>query len=392
MLGYFQKVLTTRKPIFYVDCFSGKGKFDDGQPGSPIIALSIRNQCLDRTKMNIDKRTAIKTTFIDLNYANDLEQNLQGYNGNYGTVHIIKGKYEEKILDLLRDKRGQNVFLYIDPYGIKALDMALFDQFETFGFNTFEMLINFNSFGFFRDACRVMSVEYNQDEAFQNLEELVEYLPTDVSEYESASDILTKIAGGDYWKQVVQQYKNKEINGYQAEQIFSTEYKKRLKKRYKYVLDMPIRLREGQRPKYRMIHVSDHEDGCFLMAQNMQNRKTELYTNIQNDGQITLFDIISDFSKSVEGDLMTKEEVELKVQECLNSLETDINITKFLATFFNTYGLICEFKMVYDILRKMEDINFIEVLRKPDKTKSGKKSTFWEEKAGTSVIIRRLNE
>ena len=54
----------------------------------------------------------------------------------------------KKILDILKNKRGQNVFLYIDPYGIRALDTALFDKFQTYGFNSFEMLINFNSFGF----------------------------------------------------------------------------------------------------------------------------------------------------------------------------------------------------------------------------------------------------
>ena len=39
---YFQKVLKTRRPIFYVDCFAGKGRSDDGEPGSPCIALDIR--------------------------------------------------------------------------------------------------------------------------------------------------------------------------------------------------------------------------------------------------------------------------------------------------------------------------------------------------------------
>lgn len=41
---YFQKVLLTRKPIFYVDCFAGKGKFEDGKDGSPLIALRIREE------------------------------------------------------------------------------------------------------------------------------------------------------------------------------------------------------------------------------------------------------------------------------------------------------------------------------------------------------------
>ena len=33
---YIQKIMYTRKPIVYVDCFAGKGKFADGNPGSPF--------------------------------------------------------------------------------------------------------------------------------------------------------------------------------------------------------------------------------------------------------------------------------------------------------------------------------------------------------------------
>jgi three-Cys-motif partner protein len=70
---YFQKLLMTGKPLFYVDCFAGKGKFDDGNPGSPIIALQTRDVCLSRTtKQNV----GIDTCFIDLNYAQELRSNI----------------------------------------------------------------------------------------------------------------------------------------------------------------------------------------------------------------------------------------------------------------------------------------------------------------------------
>ena len=67
-----QKVLATNKKICYVDCFSGKGKFEDNQPDSPLIALKIRDDCLNRTKIRINKKQAIDMTFIDLNYASDI--------------------------------------------------------------------------------------------------------------------------------------------------------------------------------------------------------------------------------------------------------------------------------------------------------------------------------
>jgi three-Cys-motif partner protein len=70
---YVSKILHTYKPLVYVDCFAGKGKFDDGKPGSPIIALDIINEYISSTKMGT---VNIHTCFIDLHYASDLRNNL----------------------------------------------------------------------------------------------------------------------------------------------------------------------------------------------------------------------------------------------------------------------------------------------------------------------------
>ena len=139
----FSKVLLTYKPIFYVDCFAGKGKFDDGKDGSPRIALKIRDDCIGRTSVQ-DAR--IDACFIDFNYADDLNNNIADYRNTNGNITVISGRYEDEIERLLATKRGVNVFLYIDPYGIKALDYGLFSKFADYGFNSIEMLINMNSF------------------------------------------------------------------------------------------------------------------------------------------------------------------------------------------------------------------------------------------------------
>lgn len=112
--------------------------------------------------------------------------------------------------------------MYIDPYGIKELDSQLFATIQGFEFRSFEMLINFNSFGFSRDACQVLKVDYSQDKALQNLEDLVEYEPTQVDSSSNSERLLTAIAGGDYWKEIVRVYQRGEINGYQAEMRLST--------------------------------------------------------------------------------------------------------------------------------------------------------------------------
>lgn len=69
---YVAKILYTRKPLAYVDCFAGKGKFDDGNPGSLLIALDIFRQGLAATRL--DGNARIGAAFIDLSYATDVLQ------------------------------------------------------------------------------------------------------------------------------------------------------------------------------------------------------------------------------------------------------------------------------------------------------------------------------
>src|SRR5690606_31254458 len=126
LVPYVQKILTTNRPLFYVDCFAGKGRFDDGKKGSPLIALEIINDCLEKTRM---QRPRVESCFIELNHADDLEKNIREYGDTRVEIDIVSGKFEENIESKLQGKRGYNVFLYIDPYGIKALDCGLFDKF-----------------------------------------------------------------------------------------------------------------------------------------------------------------------------------------------------------------------------------------------------------------------
>lgn len=385
---YFQKLLTSRKPICYVDCFAGQGMFDDGKPGSPVIALQARDACMSTMKPG-NTKGKIDVCFIELNHAQKLSENIAEFNSGYGHPAIISGKYEEQIESLLSGKRGNNVFLYIDPYGIRALDYGLFEKFDSYGFNSLEMLINFNSFGFFRDACRAMGVGYTNDEALRDLDDLVEYDPTEFNSSPQSTELLSKIAGGDYWKDIVAQYNRKEINGYKAERIFSTEYKARLKQRFSYVLDMPIRLKSGHRPKYRMIHVCNHEDGCFLMAENMQRRKDELFTNIQQNRQPSLLDLLENTTSTVEHELITIDQIEKLLSGYLAVIDGEVGLKKLLAGFINEYGLLCEFSMLHSSLENMKQHGIIEIIRTPATTPTGKPSAFWEEKGKNRITIRR---
>jgi three-Cys-motif partner protein len=371
-----------------VDCFAGKGKFEDGEDGSPRIALAARAKALAQTKA---RNPLISTYFIDLNYADELSANIADYMGN---IQVVSGKYEEKIEDLLANQRNNNVFLYIDPYGIQALDYAMLTSFADKGFPSIELLINMNSFGFIRDACRIMKADKAMmDAAFENLDiDLVEYDPAEVSSTEQSAELMTSIAGGEYWKGIVSDLQTGKIDGYEAEERFSAEYRQQLRKKFKYVLDMPIRLKGGQRPKYRMIHVTQHPDGCYLMAENMQNRKEQLFTWLQDHDQLTLWDMDSNNVRDMGGSYITKDDIKKKLQGLITRYASEIRLKPLLTDFVNEYGVLCDFNIIHELLDTLQTEGVINIIRSPaNSEKTGKPLKFWDDGKGDhEVIIRRL--
>ncbi|MBW7571859.1 three-Cys-motif partner protein TcmP [Caproiciproducens faecalis] len=369
---YIQKILHTQRPIIYVDCFAGKGKFEDGKPGSPLIALNTIQGCLGYTKMN---DWNIKPFFIDVNYADDLRTNLT----EYGEVGIISGRYEDEIEKLLSDKSGCNVFLYIDPYGIKALNYGLFQSFSTrYKFNSIELLINMNSFGFIREGCRVLGVPFEDASIF---EDLIEYESTKLEANEKSVNVLNNIAGGDYWQEIIKAKNRNEISVYEAEAQFAEQYCDRLRQNFKYVLNMPLKIKRGQLPKYRMIHATNHVDGCLLMVDNICCR-WQLMKDIQDGGQMQLWE------ENYNNDMVDEEDIRKKVVEHVSGYFSFCRLNIVLADFFMKYGPICKASVVKSVYKDLEDQGMLEVQRTPAYTKGGKPSSFFADEKKQRTEIR----
>lgn len=369
---YLQKILHTNKPVVYVDCFAGKGKFEDGNPGSPLIALGIIDDCVKTSTRNTSR---VSTTFIDLNYADELAYNLS----HYPSAHIVSGKFEDKINAVLSKKTGCNVFLYIDPYGIKALRYSMFEQFSNGKFNSIELLINMNSFGFIREACNAMGtrLELNDSTIF---EDLVEYDPSKMDTSEKSIQALNEIAGGDYWQDIIRDLKEKKIDGYQAEERFATQYCKKLRECFNFVLNMPLRIKQGQRPKYRMIHATNHSDGCLLMVDNICNR-WEAWREVQTNGQMSLFD------EDVNNQVIDEKDIEEKVVSFFSHLHDYHSLNKVLSLFFMCYGPICKTGVIKSKLKEFEKIGRVNVEREPKLTSKGRPTSFMEEKSGKQKVL-----
>lgn len=380
--AYFQKILFTRKPVFYVDCFAGMGVFKDGQPGSPRIALDIRREALSKSRAD-DAR--IDMCFIDKNYEVELRANTSAYPDEdcRGKKIIIGGKYEELILQLLKERSNYNIFLYIDPYGIKALNYDLFTQSVGFSPQSFEMLVNMNSFGFIRAACRAMNIACDDIDT----QDLVEYDPSEFDTSSKSIELLDKIAGGSYWRGIIARYRqNKKSDDkacYKAENEFSLAYKERLRGTFRYVLDMPLRLKAGGPPKYRLIHVTNHPDGCILMADNMMSRARDLLVTVQNKMQLDLFE------QDVDNNIVDDRDICARVRRRIEKLDAGKSMSVFMAEFFTEEGVVCATGDIIKAMRQLEGERRVEVVREPPITPNGRPSSFFTEGKGQRVTIRR---
>lgn len=383
LVPYFSKLFRTRKPILYVDCFAGKGKFDDGSDGSPLVAL----KCLDRSiQQSMEMKNSAPTPqvlvkLIEKNYASTLEENIPPEHRH--RVRVVDGAFETRIIPLLNDSirvyHDLNVFLYVDPYGIKALNMGLFLQLPG-AFSTAELLINLNSFGFIREALRVRKVALRENED-ELLRELDEYEP---SVLQSVDD-LVRIAGGDYWMSIVDSYASGELDIDEAEKQFAEQYKATLRKSYKYVLDMPIRLHADNKPKYRMVHATNHPDGCILMADNIFKRNEYLFIDVQHQGQLSLFESAPDNGFIDESD------IDVKFMSLLEQQKGMVSLNAFQAAFFGEYGVICSTKHLSSgqsgsALKRLEKQHRVLVKRDPS-VKNGKPTRFYSENKNQSVWI-----
>ena len=403
---YFSKVMHTGKPIVFIDGFAVAGRFKDGEDGSPRIALAERKKAIERNKYGFGQ---IDMFFVDPVYADTLTQNISDYafRDPNGAISVIRGTYEHSVPEILSRIGDANVFLYVDPFGIKNLDCDFFTKVcQNFGGHV-ELLLNLNSFGFVREACRVKGVVYNGEAI--DLEERDGEFSEKTSEAERQ---LNAIAGGDYWQRIIDEYRMDPATSPKpsltAEKKFSASFRRRLSKDgggpFSYVLDIPIRIKAGTYPKYRMVYATNHPDGCIAMADNMINRADDLYTDIVAQGQMSLFKLDADQQPRADDEFIRNGVVEIlkrrieRLRQAVLSfggtprdsaarIPCSISLTHTIADFFCENGVICAKADVIESLKGLERAGVLKVSRFPAITKRGIPTSFWSEEKGNRVNL-----
>src|SRR5699024_476773 len=115
-------------------------------------------------------------------------------NLNDKNFKVFNSDYKTKVNEILHKNINKyNIFLYVDPFGIKDIDFNIFKLLASNNKSS-ELLLNLNSFGFIREGCRNLKVAIDED------------IEVSAGDYEESSgnDIqnMNKIANGSEWQQI----------------------------------------------------------------------------------------------------------------------------------------------------------------------------------------------
>jgi len=368
---YLAKVSSMGVPIRIADTFAGKGMFEDGNPGSPVIISEAIRRQLSRYGNRCDD---IKGVFIEKKYPNELKETLSEHS-SYSKV--LDGEYEERMNYFLDNylAMGMHFLFYVDPYGIKSLRFSHFERLKEKRPLTVEVLLNMNAFGFMREGCRLMGLE-------SDIDETPEFYYQDIDNL----DRMDEIAGGSYWRSIVEDFYSKTISMKEAEERFVHQYREQMKAVFQYVIDIPIKEHLNHIPKYRIIYCTDHEDGLLLMADNMHKRWDE-FKQQDRDGTIPLFEI--DFPDPCSTDYALN--IESEIMKQLSSQE--LPLKELLVRLIASNGIIYSTNHYKKTLKDLEASGGIIVRRDPERTDKGKKRSGWDHMAKEyKIYLSRKNE
>jgi len=239
-LTTWTRIVSSSNPeLHYFDGFAGRARYEDGEPGSPLLAIDVADH-------NADIFDTFHCTFNDYN------------DDNYGILkEEVAAKMEccencEKIRTLEYNEKFENVALPVlesDKYA-NIPSMVFIDPFGYSG-TPFDVISD------------IMNVQKTGNEVFFNF--MVSKIRRFLSDEEKA-DAITRAFGSDDWKSI-RQYSDREK---QEKQILKL-YVSRLKDvaDVKYVFPFQMKHPDRDVTVYYLIHATNHFKGFKVMKDVM---------------------------------------------------------------------------------------------------------------------------
>ncbi|WP_292611656.1 three-Cys-motif partner protein TcmP [Methanobacterium sp. BAmetb5] len=245
--GWIRILGSHNKKVCYFDCFAGRGKYADGEDGSPLIALETACRIKDQFEY-IDE---IVCTFIekDKNNYNNLKAVIDAEKDNaekYDKINILNPINDEfsNLVAEIREIRGRLApsFFFIDPFGFGGVPFE--DIKYILSLPKTEVFFNF----MVRDVNRFLTSSKHRI----SIEELFGF--------NNVSDILEK-----------------KYSHLTAEQSLLRLYRDQLHNyaSVKYTLPYKVNADDKLQTTYYLIHATNHPLGCALMKGVMYSIGTE---------------------------------------------------------------------------------------------------------------------
>lgn len=268
ILGYYLKPYLTKvcslgKSVVVFDCFAGPGRFEDGADGSPLIIAKAIRQVTDKGK-------TVSAIFIEekKKYFQILQATIKDYQDICQPRHE---SFQKSAKDIASVGRHNNVFVYIDPYGIKSLRFDILAEIyaNIAKGSSVEVLLNFNASSLVRNG--LAALKCNQQDENEELPDMT-MTPSDID----------TIAGGDYWRDIV----TSNISFSEKEEQCVVAYMQMMKKYFDEVCCYSIKEKNDKIPKYRLLFGSRHPDAFILMNDAICNARDEFLGKQYVEGKL----------------------------------------------------------------------------------------------------------
>jgi three-Cys-motif partner protein len=114
-LGGFSKILGSRfRAVYYIDGFAGRGIYDNGEKGSPVLAAETAQKFQQSA-------TSFTLHCINVEKDHDNYSNLCAETQRFGNlVQNYEGGFEENVDDILSQINSNPAVFFIDPFGVKG--------------------------------------------------------------------------------------------------------------------------------------------------------------------------------------------------------------------------------------------------------------------------------
>lgn len=283
---YLSKVKELGKPILIVDMFAGRGKFDTGEDGSPVIIAKRMAESLG---------PGVKKSLLCYESWDQHFEQLQRELRPYVFAEAIHGNCIADMGRIAELAKTHTVLLYVDPCDPTDLNMSrLASVYEHVpkSQSSVEVLLVFMARGFMREASRFVKSANENMVRFdkyvanaENEEEKRMWMHATFSSPEVAEAIqieridkaLTAIAGGVYWKTIAER---QDVEWSEKCQLLVEAYQKHMERWFRLVENYPIRADEGSSlPKYWIVFGSRYlpaidffnDAACSAARQQRQN-------------------------------------------------------------------------------------------------------------------------